>query len=298
MLLAVSVVIPESSQPSNHRPGMSADELSLRALMEGGRYRVPKIDPIEMSQPVVVVNALQVQCWSKPLGPWSSLLGVEVANVHPCKTLQIQNIEVNLPATLSIFENPICDSAAPSSRRPSSPSEDADNLFAACHPPLHHWLDTFPFPGNGQMHSFPLQVASGGKQTVIFKLAQRDACRQHLPVAVADRERDSNLEQCHAQAFAQSLRGKVPPASLSGDFVSPVDIRWFEMTALDEGQGASAGGEGEESNAVHFMQSTVPIYWKLDKRVGGAEFVVDISGPDTGQLHQPLSLQVLYVAAM
>jgi hypothetical protein len=107
-------------------------------------------------------------------------------------------------------------------------------------------------------------------------------------------------EQWHGENFAQSLCGTVPPASLSGDFVSPVDIRWFEvspsLSSLDGAPGAVKEGGGERGgHDCNFMQSTVPIYWELDTRVG-TEFIVDITGPDVGERYQPVTLQVCALA--
>jgi hypothetical protein len=103
--------------------------------------------------------------------------------MHPYKTLQIQNIEVNLPATLSIYENPIYDSAVS-----NSCGENTGSLFAPCYPPVHEWLDIIPLPAHAFSNNQPtaspvtvtVTVASGETQTVIFKVSQKDACRQNM----------------------------------------------------------------------------------------------------------------------
>jgi hypothetical protein len=149
-----------------------------------------------------------------------------------------------------------------------------------------------------------LEVASGETQTVIFKVSQKDSCCQNMSPST------SSDSLATLEAFAETLSRTVPPATLSGDFVSPVDIRWSEASPpVGAGADTSCGRRDtttrEEAdtgaectcayacadNAIS-MHSTVPIYWELDRREG-SEFIVDITGPQEGRLHQPIMLQVI-----
>lgn len=264
--LSASLIIPESSCPSNHRSDMSSEELSLRALLEGGRYRVPKIDPLCLSVPAVVILTLRAACWAEKLGPCSALLGVELTNTHPHRDLQIHSVEVNLPATLSIYESHV-------------PEEET--FLAPSHPPVHHWLASVPLPAHSAeacVESWPITISSGESHTVVFKVAAKDFCQGPLSPTPASR---GAMEQ-----FVQSLQG-FPPASLSGHFVSPVDIHWCPLLASP----SASSPPSSKSESPLSMHLAAPVYWQLEKR-GGSEFFVSISGPDTAECFLPVSLQV------
>jgi hypothetical protein len=262
---------------------MSSEELALRAMLEGGRYRVPKVEPIEVSLPAIILDPLQIECWSKSINPWCALLGVEISNAHPYQAVSIQNVEINMPATLSVYENNVHNPVQ------HQTNEEGHNryTYTPCYPPVHNWLDTIPVPAThsrstpndnfSASSSSSTLVASGEAVTKVFKVSQKDACHRNIPLS------ESNHHfQC--EKFAQFLYGDVPPSSLSGNFVSPVDIRWCEVS-----QSPSHGTE--LNNTISLMQSTVPIYWELDKREG-TEFIVDIRGPNEGDRFKPISLEV------
>jgi len=282
-ILAVNLSIPESNHPSNHRHNMSSEELALRAILEGGRYRVPKIDPIQISLPAVIIDSLQVDCWSKSISPWNALLGVEISNLHPFHTILIDRIEVNLPGTLSVY-----DKSAKNSSLGHGSEENAHSQYTPCHPPVNDWLDLIAIPASTTSISntdtnIDSDTATDSKQviipcgeavTTVFKVIQKDAYHRQ----------GQRHQQC--EKFAQLLYGDIPPASLSGDFVTPVDIRWCELSQCNVSPLESSRDE------MTYMLSTVPIYWNLDRRVG-TEFVVDISGPVEGARFQPTTLKVL-----
>ena len=275
IMVSVAVVIPESTQPSNHRPDMSTEELSLRALLEGGRYRVPKFDPIKISQSAIVIKTLHVECWSKSMSPWNCLFGIQLSNMHPFKLLHIKNIEINLPATLCIYDNAMSDNC--------SNEENVGTIYAPCDPPVHNWLDIIPFQSPHGDNSTDL-IASGEAHTVLFKVTPKDRCHQSIGKFSADD--DSNGDRhVTCMHFAEALYGTVPPPSISGDFVSPVDVRWCEISQEDKLR------DGSSTCCSNYMQSTIPVFWELDKRFG-SEFVVDIMGPEEGELHKPFTLQV------
>lgn len=284
LTLEVSVVIPESIKPTNHRAHMSSEEMALRAMLEGGRYRVPKIEPIALSLPIVVIDSLQVECWSKATSPWSALLGVELSNMHPHLALQIQNVEVNLPASLSVYDNPLYDHTSG-----DATDENPPRLYSPCFPPVQQWLDAVPLPAaQAASTPTPALIASGETLALVFKVSQKRTGRHMTSMSAC-----CDGSQCWD--FAQSLRCAVPPPTLSGDFVSPVDIRWREVpphASLDTPECVRGAEMGTCAGNFNFMQSTAPVYWELERREGN-EFVVDISGPKEGRKFQPLTLQVI-----
>ena len=129
--LEVAVIIPLSNIPSNFRANMSEEELSLRALLEGGRYRAPKIDPIRLALPVSIINSLKVECFARAINPWHSILEVSMSNIHPYNALLIESVEFNMPATLSIHADPEMGSIVPNGK--SEPGV----VYSICFPPIN-----------------------------------------------------------------------------------------------------------------------------------------------------------------
>ena len=273
LTLVLSVVVPPSKTPSNYRLGMSPEEQEVRALLESGRYRPPRVTPRELHLSVRLIEALEVKCWAQAVEPTASLVSLELRNRHPYKSLVVHHFEVNLESSVRIEELPV------KSLPTADPSQTQSKvILSACHPPLDVWFNLIEVCDPTEEHSpvSAITIARGEAHCIVFNLSPKSVVNEVLS-AWGGGEQHLPLSSCG-----------LPPPDFSGDFITPVEVRWTEARGAG-GPAPPPVGDGAAAADVNCIVTNASLYWGVDKRVG-KEFTIDFDGPASGLCLQPLSL--------
>lgn len=268
MQLVLSVVVPQSKIPSNHRSGMSVEELEVRALLESGRYHPPRVPPREVTLQIRVLESLEVKCWSQSIEPTTALVCVELRNMHPYKSLLIHHLEVNLEGSLRIEEMTLSSGEAAS--MPTNLSKRLDEakvIFLSCDPPLNVWFDMREICNDHKSSQSDLiEIGAGEGYNVVFNISPKSVINEVYSTG------------SNTLALPLSSCG-LPPVDFSGNFITPVEVRWME-------------GDSElppvETNSV---VTSTSVCWSVESRAG-REFIIEFEGPPVARVLEPIILRL------
>lgn len=295
--LSLSINVPTSKIPSSYRSTMSTEEKEIKAYLEGGRYRPPKVSPRTLSIPINIIESLQINTWSRPLGTMNCFLCIELKNNHPWRDILIKHTEVHLERTFKVGH-----------RYNTSTSYGHENevfeVLYQCSPTVDNWFAMENIPS--QIENKPTNVES------VEDILIRHGEIFHLVVRIAPKSIVNNVgvgmvtgngvavtsttSPIHASSntpnslnnAAISYSG-ILPHHLSGDFITPVDVVWDEGelgTSLNAQNTTVSSGKSHTS-----IVSSSSIRWSLFARSQN-DIVVEINGPSVAYAYASVNLLV------
>jgi len=101
--LSVALDKGNSQATSKHKDDIDKEERDVRQLLERHRYRPPKISPREVKLPVKLLNPISITSESREISPYSSIVMITIANMHPTKPILVHEIVLRLG--MSIVNN-------------------------------------------------------------------------------------------------------------------------------------------------------------------------------------------------
>lgn len=186
---------------------VSAEERTVRSILETGRFRPPRVIPREaIINNISITQSLTIDCYSQSIPSATSpvaLLLLEASNCHPSRPICITDIAIHLESSNYTEEGPYnrimdlvsCYEVVSDNYDDPSISSSTSSLASLSQRCTRQSIVTV-YPG--ESYTFAYRV-----------VPKHNISTPSYPASIS-----------------------LPPPYLTGDIITPITIRWIEQTAL------------------------------------------------------------------